>query len=71
METSSRRTKEYSKKPKFEIYFLTSKHLKKGIFKGASPDGKNKLFLKFLSFRGKYMSFWVEPPLGEIAKVFC
>ena len=26
---------------KFEIYFLTYKHLKKGIFKGASPDGKN------------------------------
>ena len=56
---------------KFEIYFLTYKPRKKGILKGASPDGKNKFFLKFLSFRGKYMSFWVEPPLGEITKVFC
>ena len=56
---------------KFEIYFLTYKHLKKGIFKGASPDGKNKFFKKFLTFIEKYMSFGVEPPLGEIAKVFC
>ena len=44
-----------NKNSKFEIDFLTNKHLKKGIFKGASPDGKNKLFLKFLSFRGKYV----------------
>ena len=29
---------------KFEIYFLTYKHLKKGLFKGASPDGKNNFF---------------------------
>ena len=54
---------------KFEIYFLTYKHLKKGIFKGASPDGKNKFFIMFLSFRGKYMSFWVEPPLRDKTKV--
>ena len=46
-------------------------HLKKGIFKCASPDGKNKFFKKFLTFCGKYMSFWVETPLGEIVKVFC
>ena len=56
---------------KFEIYFLTYKHLKKGIFKGASPDGKNKFFKKFLTFIEKYMSFGVEPPLGEFEKVFC
>ena len=29
---------------KFEIYFLTYKPRKKGILKGASPDGKNKVF---------------------------
>ena len=29
---------------KFEIYFLTYKHLKTGIYKGDSPDGKNKFF---------------------------
>ena len=56
---------------KFEIYFLTYKPRKKGIFKGASGDGKNKFFFKFLTFSVKYMFFWVEPPLGEIAKVFC
>ena len=38
-----------------------------GIFKGASPHGKNN----FLTFFEKYMSFGVEPPLGEIEKVFC
>ena len=32
---------------KFKIYFLTYKPRKKGIFKGASPDGKNKFFLSF------------------------
>ena len=29
---------------KFEIYFLTYKPRKKGIFKGASADGKNTFF---------------------------
>ena len=42
-----------------------------GIFKGASPHGKNKFFKKFLTFFEKYMSFGVEPPLGEFEKVFC
>ena len=42
-----------------------------GIFKGASPDGKNKFLKKFLTFIEKYMSFAVESPLGEIEKVFC
>ena len=50
-----------NKKSKFEIYFLTYKPRKKGIFKGASGDGTNKFFKKFLSFRGKYMSFGMEP----------
>ena len=44
--------------------------VKKGIFKGASLDGKNNFVLKFLTFSEKYMFFGVEPPLGEIAKVF-
>ena len=34
---------------KFEIYFLTYKPRKKGIFKGASADGKNT-FLKVFDF---------------------
>ena len=29
---------------KFEIYFLSNEPRKMGIFKGASPDGKNKFF---------------------------
>ena len=55
---------------KFEVYFLSNKPQKMGIFKGASPDGKNNFF-KFLTFIEKYMSFGVELPLGEIAKMFC
>ena len=35
---------------KFKIYFLTYKPRKKGIFKGASPDGKNKLLKFFFDF---------------------
>ena len=35
---------------KFEIYFLTYKPQKKGILKGASPDGKNKFFKKVFEF---------------------
>ena len=40
-----------NKNSKFEIYFLTYKPPKKGILKGASPDGENNFFLKFLSFK--------------------
>ena len=50
----------------FKVYFLSNKPRKMGIFKGVSPDGKNKLFKKFLTFFEKYMSVGVEPPLGEI-----
>ena len=33
-----------NKNLKFEIYFLSYKPRKRGILKGASPDGKNKFF---------------------------
>ena len=42
-----------------------------GIFKGPSPHGKNKFLKKFLTFFEKYMSFGVEPLLGEFEKLFC
>ena len=33
--------------------------------------GKTIFVFLFLTFIEKYMSFGVEPPLGQIAKVFC
>ena len=39
--------KNTQKNEKFKIYFLTYKPRKKGILKGASPDGKNNFFLVF------------------------
>ena len=31
----------------FKVYFLSNKPKKMGIFKGVSPDGKNKFFFSF------------------------
>ena len=42
--TKDQRTLTKTKNLKFEIYFSTYKHLKKGIFKGAWSYGKNKFF---------------------------
>ena len=54
-----------------EVYFLSNKPRKMGIFKDVSHDGKNNFFYKFLTIFEKYMYLEVEPPLGEIEKVFC
>ena len=55
---------------KFEIYFLSNKPRKMGIFKGASPHGKNKFFKKFLTFFENICPLGLNLLWGNLKKCF-